>query len=155
MSKIKPFLLWALPIIATWATIWAVFSAFQSYESHIDADILLFIGGSFLIAALFLVGYTRHWTWRGLGQTFAYLSDAGLYLGWGASAKGWRGSLDRKDYDLLRAGFIVSASLLIIGLATMVARRHGTRIKHEVYRPFRWAHRKFKGSKVNANEVNR
>lgn len=112
------FVRWAWPLTAVALTVYAVWRAFLhvDFSRNDDAVLLAFIGSAFLVAVAFLVVFTRRWTLRALGQVIAYLADAGLYLGAALPQLGVRRPLTPGDVTLLRAGFAVSGTFLVVGL---------------------------------------
>lgn len=117
-SRIDGAVRWGLPLGLTAGTVYAVYLVFV----HIDftpADngwTLVGVGGSYLVAAAFLLAFTRRWEMRALGQLVSYLADAGLYLGLGLAGVNHRHRLSLQDQNVIRAGFAVGGTLLVLGL---------------------------------------
>jgi hypothetical protein len=127
----KPLVARLVPLLLAAGTVFAVWLAFSQHEftprDRDDAYILTFIGSAYVVAALFLLAFTRQWSLRGLGQLGTYLGDAGLYLTAGGSRLGWRGPLTEAEANLIRALFVVGGCLLISGLAWWGIATHGGR----------------------------
>ena len=80
-----------------------------------------------MVAIAFLLARTRLWSLRALGQVATYASDAALYLGAGGAQLGWWSALGRGDLNLIRAGFAVGGTLLVLGLGAWLAAERGQR----------------------------
>jgi hypothetical protein len=124
----RRFVHWAWPLLATVATVAAVARLFAHIEfsRRDDGGILLGMGLAFVVALAFLVGYTRVWTLRGLGQVATYLGDATLYLILGAANLGWRGPLRDWEANTIRAAFVVGGAFLVCGLGWWAWSTRGT-----------------------------
>lgn len=114
----KALLNWLLPLLAMAGTVVAVYLVW--FERHLstartDGELLLFVGGCYVVADAFLLGYTRRWTLRELGQVTTYAADAALYTGLGSAGLGWRW-LSADGLNAVRSGFAVGGAALVIGL---------------------------------------
>jgi hypothetical protein len=115
---------WALPLLLTAAAVVAVFLFFR----HIDISrsenglILVVAGGAYLVASAFVLGFTRRWELRSLGQVVSYLADGCLYLLLGLGLMRRHGPLTRDEQNWIRAGFVVGGPLLVAGLVLYALR---------------------------------
>lgn len=109
---------WGLPLLLTAGTVYAVYRVFVhiQFSDRDNGWTLAGMGGCYLIAAAFLLSFTRRWELRSLGQVVTYLADAALYLGLGLHAVGRRRPLSLHDQNAIRAGFVVGGALLVLGL---------------------------------------
>jgi hypothetical protein len=109
---------WGLPLLLTAGTVYAVYRVFVhvQFSERDNGWTLAGMGACYLIAAAFVVGFTRRWEMRSLGQVVTYLADAGLYLGLGLAATGHRHPFTLRDQNVVRAGFLVGGPFLVLGL---------------------------------------
>lgn len=127
--RLRKIVRWLWPLVAAAGTVFAVWLVFQShdYGRSGDAWLLAFVGTAYLIAVAFVLIFTRRWDLRALGQVVTYFADAGLYIGAGGSALGWRRPLTPEEVNLIRSGFVVGGACLVIGLVTWTVRTRGGR----------------------------
>lgn len=117
------------PLLALAGTVYAVWMVwFQRHSSTARSDgaLLAGVGFAYLCAIGFLLGFTRRWTVRALGQVATYAADAALYLGIGGTALGWWRPYSASELNLIRSGFVAGGSCLVVGLfAWAIAKRRG------------------------------
>ena len=118
-QRVRRFCRWVWPLVSLAGTIaavwWLWFEAHDATRRN-DATLLVWIGIAYLIAIAFLLSFTRRWTLRGLGQIATYGSDAMLYLGLGGAGLGWWSPFSEGQVNLIRAGFVVGGTGLVLGL---------------------------------------
>ena len=132
MTRLRTIARWLWPLLALAGTIWAIRNLW--FDRHLatartDAELLVYIGACYVVAIAFLLACTRSWSLRSLGQVATYSSDAALYLGAGGAQLGWWGALGGGDLNVIRAGFAVGGTLLVIGLGAWVAASRRARIE--------------------------
>lgn len=127
MRRLSPILRWLWPLLAMAGTVFAVWLVFEThdYGRRGDAWLLFGVGLVYLVAVGFILGFTRRWDWRELGQIVTYLADAGLYIGAGGSTLGVRPAIQSWELNLIRAMFVCGGVCLVVGLLAWVVRTHG------------------------------
>lgn len=134
MSKVReamtcrwPLLLWFLAV----GVVWIAFRLLD--EGRGDTLVLWLIGGVYAIAVLVMLVGTRRWTPRGLGILGTIAGDVGLYGRTALARMDWLPPLAAWESDLIRALFVVSAPLILLGLGQWVRERAWRRLARRRY----------------------